>query len=61
MLKRRAEFHGEAAVGYENKANHEELRRARVFAPHERALILTIQNPLARGVWRGSTADVALR
>ena len=50
MLQRRAKFHGEPAVGNENKADHQELRRAQFAtqAPHERALILTIRKPIAR-------------
>ena len=45
-----AELNGKPPVGDENEADHRSSPRALV-APHERAHMLTIQNPSARGLW----------
>jgi hypothetical protein len=59
MLEGGAELDGKPPVGYENDTDHGTTRRAHAGAPHERASIMTIPRPSARGfsgLWRRSIA-----
>ena len=59
MLQGGAELDGKPPVGYENDTDHGTTRRAHAGAPHERASIMTIPRPSARGfsgLWRRSMA-----